>query len=57
MVRLLRYSGFVRKILDEMKMNIGIARMFSLTLAVLFLVHLMSCFWFLAVRVSIIMEL
>ena len=49
MVRLLRYNAIIKKLLDEMKMNAGIMRMISVTMAVFFLVHLMSCFWFMSV--------
>lgn len=49
MMRLLKYNRNIKRILDKMKMNPGYVRMVTLTLTVLFLVHLVSCFYYMVV--------
>jgi hypothetical protein len=50
MVRLFKYNTTLKKLVDIVKLNSGIARMLGVTVTVLFMVHLMSCFWFLVAR-------
>jgi len=38
------------KFFDQMKMNSGMLRMAKITAGVFFMVHLMSCFWFLSAK-------
>ena len=35
---------------DQMKLNSGMLRMVKITAGVFFMVHLMSCFWFLSAK-------
>ena len=49
MIRLLKYNRNIKRLLDQMKMNPGYIRMITLTATVLFLVHLVSCFYFMLV--------
>jgi hyperpolarization activated cyclic nucleotide-gated potassium channel 1 len=37
---------------DFMKMNAGVMRMLSVTITVAFIVHLMSCLWFLVAKMD-----
>ena len=50
MVRLLRYNRNVKRLLNLMKMNPGITKMITVAVTVFFLVHLISCFWFLTAK-------
>jgi hypothetical protein len=50
MLRLLKYNSSFKKIFEAMKMNSGIMRMLTVIISVFFLVHLMSCAWFLAAK-------
>lgn len=47
LVRLMKYSRSIKKILQAFKMNQGIKRMITVTITMLFLVHLMGCLFFL----------
>jgi len=38
--------------IDGLQINVGVMRLFKTTLFVIFLVHLMSCMWFLAAKMS-----
>lgn len=49
MMRLLKYNRNIKRLLDRLKMNPGYVRMVTLTLTVLFLVHLVSCFYYMVV--------
>ena len=49
MVRLLKYNRNIKRLLDMLKMNPGYVRMITLTLTVSFLVHLVSCFYYMIV--------
>lgn len=46
MVRLLKYNNSIKNIMEKLKMNPGYIRMARLTLTVCFLVHLVSCGYF-----------
>ena len=46
MMRLLRYNRNIKKMMDQFKMNPGYMKMVNVSLTVLFLVHLVSCFYF-----------
>ena len=46
MIRLLKYNNSIKKITEKLKMNPGYIRMARLTLTVCFLVHLVSCGYF-----------
>jgi len=50
MLRLLKYNASFKKIFEAMKMNSGIMRMLTVIISVFFLVHLMSCAWFLSAK-------
>lgn len=52
MVRLLKYNRNIKKLMDKLKMNPAYVRMITLTLTVCFLVHLISCFYFMIVSFS-----
>ena len=43
LIRLVKYNRSINKILQGMKMNQGVKRMISVTITMLFLVHLMGC--------------
>lgn len=46
MIKLLKYNRTIKKLLEQVKMNPGYIRMTTLTLTVCFLVHLVSCGYF-----------
>ena len=50
LVRLMKYSRSIKKILQAFKMNQGIKRMITVTITMLFLVHLMGCLFFLVAK-------
>ena len=50
LVRLMKYSRSIKKILQAFKMNQGIKRMITVTITMLFLVHLMGCIFFLVAK-------
>ena len=50
MVRLLKFNANIKKILDLLNMNPGITKMITVAVTVFFLVHLISCFWFLTAK-------
>ena len=50
LVRLLKYSRSIKKILQRFKVNQGIKRMISVALTMLCLVHLVGCFFFLVAK-------
>jgi hypothetical protein len=52
MVRIIKYNKMFTKIQEALKMNAGISRMISVMVSVFFMVHLMSCFWFLTAKMS-----
>ena len=52
MVRLLKYNRNIKRLMDKMQMNPAYVRMTTLTLTVTFLVHLISCFYFMIVSFS-----
>lgn len=47
MLRLIKYNKTFKRYLDLMQVNPGIMRISKSLLAVFFLIHLMSCIWFL----------
>lgn len=49
MVRLLKYNRNIKRLLDRMKMNPGYVRMLTMILTIIFLVHLVSCFYYMVV--------
>ncbi|CDW89105.1 cation channel family protein [Stylonychia lemnae] len=46
MVRLLKYNRNIKKLMDQLRLNPGYMKMITVTVTVLFLVHLVSCFYF-----------
>lgn len=50
LVRLMKYSRSIKKILQAFKMNQGIKRMITVTITMLFLVHLMGCLFFMVAK-------
>ena len=46
MVRLLKYNSNMKNLFEKLKMNPGYIRMGTLTMTVCFLVHLVSCGYF-----------
>lgn len=50
LVRLMKYSRSIKKILQAFKMNQGIKRMITVTITMLFAVHLMGCIFFLVAK-------
>ena len=52
MLRLVKYNKSFKRMFDFIKMNAGIMRMISVTITVFFIVHLMSCFWFLSAKLD-----
>jgi len=52
MMRVLKNNRSFKKIMDAIKMNAGVMRMISVSITVIFLVHLMACLWFLSAKFS-----
>jgi len=52
MVRLLKYNRNIKRLMEKLKMNPAYMRMITLTLTVVFLVHLVSCFYYMVVSFS-----
>ena len=52
MVRLLKYNRNIKRLMEKLKMNPAYMRMITLTLTVVFLVHLVSCFYYIIVSFS-----
>lgn len=50
MVRMLKYNKSIKKMMNIMRMNPGITKMIKVALTVFFLVHLMTCFWYLTAK-------
>ena len=50
LVRLMKYSRSIKKILQAFKLNQGIKRMITVTITMLFLVHLMGCLFFMVAK-------
>ena len=50
LVRLMKYSRSIKKILQAFKMNQGIKRMITVTITMLFLVHLVGCLFFMVAK-------
>ena len=50
LVRLMKYSRSIKKILDVFKLNQGIKRMITVTITMLFAVHLMGCIFFMVAK-------
>ena len=49
MVRLLKYNRNIKRLMEKVKMHPASVRMITLTMTVCFLVHLISCFYFMIV--------
>lgn len=49
MVRLLKYNRNINRLMEVLKMNPAYTRMITLTLTVSFLIHLVSCFYYMVV--------
>ena len=47
MFRLFKTNKSLKRLFDAIKMNAGIMKMFTVTITVFFLVHLVGCLWFL----------
>jgi hypothetical protein len=47
MLRLIKHNKSIKKLFDLVRMNAGIMRMITVTITVFFMVHLISCLWFL----------
>lgn len=52
MVRLLKYNRNIKRLMEKLKMNPAYMRMITLTLTVVFMVHLVSCFYYMIVAFS-----
>jgi len=52
LIRLVKYNRSITKILQGMKMNQGVKRMISVTISMLFLVHLMGCLFYLIAKLD-----
>src|SRR5688500_17261709 len=50
MLRLLKHNKVIADFIDKLQMNAGISRMIVVTISMFFMVHLMSCFWFLSAK-------
>jgi len=48
MLRVFRKSTQLKEWMDSLNISVGMIRMLNVLLAMLFLVHLMACFWFMA---------
>lgn len=48
MMRLLKYNRNIKRLFDQLKLNPGYMKMITVSVTVLFLVHLVSCFYFMA---------
>lgn len=51
-VKILNSSVAIQKFMDRIKMNAGVGRMIAVLIFAFFCVHLISCFWFLAAKLS-----
>jgi hypothetical protein len=49
MIRLLKYNRNIKRLMEKVKMHPASVRMITLTMTVCFLVHLISCFYFMIV--------
>ena len=49
MVRLLKYNRNIKRLMEKIKIHPASVRMITLTMTVCFLVHLISCFYFMIV--------
>jgi hyperpolarization activated cyclic nucleotide-gated potassium channel 2 len=47
MMRLFKYSRSIKKIQNTLKVNSGVEKMITVAITMFFIVHLISCFWFL----------
>ena len=52
MLRIVKHNKTFTKAVESLKMNTGISRMIQVTVTVFFMVHLVSCFWFLTAKFS-----
>lgn len=50
MVSVFKNNNGLKKYVDMLKLNQGMMRMVKITAGVFFMVHLMSCFWFLSAK-------
>jgi len=51
-IAILKSNDMLLKIFDSLKMSTGMVRMVKIIAVVLFIVHLMSCLWFLSAKMS-----
>lgn len=49
MIRLLKYNRNIKRLMEKIKLHPASVRMITLTMTVCFLVHLISCFYFMIV--------
>jgi hypothetical protein len=52
MLRLVKYNKTLKKMTDAAKINPSIMRLATVLVSVFFLVHLLSCFWFLFAKLD-----
>jgi uncharacterized membrane protein YvbJ len=52
LVRLVKYNRSINKILQTFKMNQGVKRMISVTITMLFMVHLIACLFFMIAKLN-----
>ena len=52
LLRLLKSSKHFKRMFDIINMNVGIVKMIMVAVSVMFLVHLIGCFWFLQAKLS-----
>lgn len=50
MLRLLKNNSTLSRIWEITKVNSGVTRMLKVSVTITFIVHLMSCFWFLVAK-------
>lgn len=51
-IAVLKSNDMLLKIFDSLKMSTGMVRMVKIIAGVLFIVHLMSCLWFLSAKMG-----
>jgi hypothetical protein len=52
LIRVFKYSKTIQNMMSYLKINAGISRMLQVTASVILMVHLMTCFWFLAAKMD-----
>ena len=50
MLRLIKHNKSIKKLTDLVRMNAGVMRMITVAITVFFMVHIVSCLWFLVAK-------